>query len=79
MKTEEQVCVLYSGVRGYLDKLKTSEIGKFEEMFLEHIRSKHGHILEEIRTKKELTDVLDNELKTILEDFIPNSGLEMKV
>ena len=30
MVAEEQVCVLYAGVRGYLDKIQTSDIGKFE-------------------------------------------------
>lgn len=49
MQTEEQVCVLYAGVRGFLDKVVTSEIGKFEKGFLAHIKSKHPHILEAIR------------------------------
>ena len=30
MPAEEQVCVLYAGVRGYLDKIQTADIGKFE-------------------------------------------------
>ena len=30
MPAEEQVCVLYAGVRGYLDKVQTVDIGKFE-------------------------------------------------
>merc|ERR1719469_525321 len=33
MPASEQVCVLYAGVRGYLDKLTTSDIAKFEEMY----------------------------------------------
>ncbi len=31
---EEQVCILYAVVRGYLDKLVTSEIQKFEDLWL---------------------------------------------
>ena len=30
MPAEEQVMVLYAGVRGYLDKVATSDIGRFE-------------------------------------------------
>ena len=45
------MCVLYAGVRGYLDKIATSDIGKFEKLYLEHIRSKHSNILETIRTE----------------------------
>ena len=31
MPVEMQACVLYAGTKGYLDKLLTSEIKKFEE------------------------------------------------
>merc|ERR1712226_1689860 len=34
MAIEEQVCVIYSGVRGYLDKLDPSKITQFEAEFL---------------------------------------------
>merc|ERR1712164_72619 len=30
MPTEEEVVSIFAGVRGYLDKIKTSEIGRFE-------------------------------------------------
>jgi len=52
MVAEEQVCVLYAGVRGFLDKVQTSEIGKFEKLFLDHLKTKHVHILDTIRTEK---------------------------
>jgi F-type H+-transporting ATPase subunit alpha len=75
---EEQVCILYAGVRGFLDKVQTSEIGKFEKLYIEHIRTKHGHILETIKTEKALSDKTNAELKSILEEFIPTAGLLMK-
>lgn len=78
MAAEEQVCVLYAGVRGFLDKIQTSEIGKFERLFLEHLRTKHTHIMDSIRTEKQLSDKTNAELRTILEDFIPTAGLQMK-
>ena len=34
MRAEEQVCLLYAGVRGFLDTLETTEIDKFEKLFL---------------------------------------------
>jgi len=78
MPAEEQVCVVYAGVRGYLDKLVTSEISKFEQLFLTHLRTNHPSVLETIRKTGELTKELDNELKTIVETFIPESGLALK-
>jgi F-type H+-transporting ATPase subunit alpha len=75
MVAEEQVCILYAGVRGFLDKMQTSEIGKFEKMFMEHIKSKHMHILDTIRVEKALSDKTNAELKQLLEEFIPSAGL----
>jgi len=69
---------LYAGVRGFLDKVQTSEIGKFEKLFMEHIKSKHAHLLDTIRTEKALSDKTDGELKQILNEFIPTAGLVMK-
>lgn len=56
MPAEEQVCILYAGVRGFLDKVQTSEIGKFEKLFLEHLKSKYPHVIESIKTEGQLTD-----------------------
>ena len=78
MAAEEQVCVLYAGVRGYLDKLQTSEISKFEKIYLEHIKTKHAHIPETIKKENILSPATDAALKAVLEDFIPNCGLKMK-
>jgi hypothetical protein len=38
MAIEEQVAVIYCGVRGHLDKLDPSKITAFEKDFLQHIR-----------------------------------------
>lgn len=78
MKAEEQVCLLYAGVRGFLDDLETSEIAKFEQLFLETLNTKHTNVLDSIATHKELMDDVDEELNQILTDFIPSAGLKMK-
>ena len=78
MEAQEQVCILYAGVRGFLDKVQTSEIGKFEKLFLDHLRTKHSHILDSIKIEKQLSDKANAELKQILEEFIPTAGLQMR-
>jgi len=75
---EDQVCMLYAGVKGHLDKMQTSEIGRFEKLFLDHLKSKHAHIIDGIRTEKALSDKANAELKQILEEFIPTSGIQMR-
>ena len=49
MAIEEQVAVIYAGVRGYLDKLEPSKITKFENAFLSHVISQHQTLLGKIR------------------------------
>lgn len=49
MAIEEQVAVIYAGVRGYLDKLEPSKITKFEHAFLAHVISQHQALLGNIR------------------------------
>ncbi|KAI6057805.1 ATP synthase subunit alpha [Aix galericulata] len=49
MAIEEQVAVIYAGVRGHLDKLEPSKITKFESAFLAHVLSQHQTLLSTIR------------------------------
>jgi F0F1-type ATP synthase alpha subunit len=77
MPAAEQVCVLYAGVRGYLDKVATADIAQFERMYLEHLRSKHASLIETIHKEKALSETSDAQIKSILTDFIPNCGLKL--
>ena len=76
MPSEEQVCVLYAGARGHLDKIPTADIGAFEQVYLDHIRTKHSNILETIRTELAISDKLDADMKTMLEEFLPTCGFQ---
>ena len=70
--------MLYAGVRGYLDKVATDEIGEFERLYVDHIRTKHSNILETIRTELQLSAKTDADLATIITEFLPTSGLNIK-
>ena len=78
MPAEEQVCVVFAGVKGFLDNVQTSEIGKFEQKFLEALRSRHPEILGIIRKDGVLSKETDEKLRAILKEFIPSAGLQMK-
>ena len=78
MVAEEQVCVIFAGVRGYLDKMVTSEISKFEAKFITHMRGNHAALLAKIRKEGKLDDSDESELNTILDAFIPECGCAMK-
>jgi F-type H+-transporting ATPase subunit alpha len=69
LKTEEQVAVIFAGVRGYLDDLAVNKVRPFEEGLLGHLRGKHSDILTAIATEKALTDDLTDKLKSAIEGF----------
>lgn len=78
MAVEEQACVLFAGVRGFLDKLQTSEISKFEAMYLEAVRTKLAHVPAAIKAEGMFSKKTEAELRAFLEDFMANCGLKMK-
>jgi F0F1-type ATP synthase alpha subunit len=78
MAAEEQVCVIFAGVRGFLDKMLTSDISKFEQKFLVHLKANYPKLLDRIRVSGKLEPSDETELNSILETFIPESGCAMK-
>lgn len=70
MAIEDQVAVVYTGVRGYLDKLDPALIGKFEAQFLSLMRTQHKNILETIATEGKISDATDAQLKKIVTEFV---------
>jgi F-type H+-transporting ATPase subunit alpha len=69
LKTEEQVVVIYAGVNGYLDAIDLNKVGEFEEGLLRLVRDSHADLLEDIRTKKELTDEISDKLKSVVDGY----------
>jgi F-type H+-transporting ATPase subunit alpha len=69
LKMEEQVCVIYAGVNGYLDALPVAKVRAFEEGLLALLRQKHPEILDSIRETKDLKDDTAEKLKAVVTDF----------
>ncbi|XP_071440607.1 ATP synthase subunit alpha, mitochondrial [Hetaerina americana] len=70
MAIEEQVAVIYCGVRGYLDKMDPSKITAFEKEFLQHIKTNETALLSNIAKDGKITDESDAKLKKVVTDFI---------
>jgi len=68
LAVEEQVAVIYAGTRGYLDKVPTNQVGRFERELLAHLHGKHQGLLDKIRVEKDLKNVEDD-LKSALAAF----------
>lgn len=69
LTVEEQVCVIYAGVKGYLDTVKVEDVSRFEQNFLRELRGKGNEILSTIRTDKQIKPETEEKLKTLLSEF----------
>merc|ERR1712218_299824 len=66
MPIEDQVAVIYCGVRGFLDKVEPSKITAFEAAFIEHVKGSHQGLLDQIRTDGTLSADSDAKLNEIV-------------
>ena len=67
LKVEEQVVVIFSGVKGFLDKIEISEITKFESFLLKKLRNQGKDILKTIKDQRSLSDETEKKLNQFLE------------
>merc|ERR1712232_1258906 len=76
MKTQEIITSLWAGTRGYLGKVATKEILRFEALCLEHMKSTRGHILDDIMTKKQLSQEIEDGIKGAMDEFLGMNEFE---
>jgi F-type H+-transporting ATPase subunit alpha len=67
LKMEEQVCVIYAGVNGYLDPMPLGQVKPFEEALLASLRGSNAAILDDIRSTKDLSKDTEAKLKGVVE------------
>ncbi len=72
MSVADQVLSLYSGVRGFLDKIEISKITDFQVKFLEGLRADHSDIFDEINNTGNFSDESDKKIENYLEKFTAN-------
>ena len=72
MTVADQVLSLYSGVRGFLDKIETSKVTEFQQKFLEAFKAKHMDIFDEINNSGNFSDDSDKKIEEFLSDFCQN-------
>jgi F-type H+/Na+-transporting ATPase subunit alpha len=67
LSVEEQVVVIYAGVKGYLDNIEISDIAKFEEALLSNLRDSKN-ILDLIKEKAALDDDIEKSITVLIEE-----------
>jgi proton translocating ATP synthase F1 alpha subunit len=69
MSFQDQVVAIYSGTRGYLDKLAIAEVGPFQEQLIAYMKASHGDVLESIVTNGAINEETDKKMKDIFTKF----------
>eukprot|EP00971_Amphidinium_carterae_P347835 6490057-Amphidinium_carterae.2 len=79
MTTAEIIVSIWSGTRGYLDKVAVKEILRFEALWLAHVKSVKAALLTELTEKKTLTEEVESGLKSCMDEFLGMNEFEGRV
>jgi F-type H+-transporting ATPase subunit alpha len=69
LKVEEQVVVIFSGVKGFLDDVDLNQIKSFEKKLLSKIKSEAPDILDNIKSSGKIDEANEEKLKQFITDF----------
>lgn len=69
MAVEEQVLVIFSGTRGYLDEIQVELIPKYQKELIDYAKLINSELLPKIAKEKKLNEKMENELESLVKDF----------
>ena len=69
MTVAQQVIAVFSGVRGFLDKVELSKIKNLEKQIYEEVKSSNPEIIDSINNTGKLDEEIEKKLTLIIEQF----------
>ena len=69
MPVQQQVTIIFAVTNGYLDDVDVAKVRAWENGFHEFLAAQHAALVEEIRTKKALSDELQARLRKAIEQY----------
>ena len=60
---------IFAGTNGYIDKIGTADVTRYEAAMLSYLRSDHADILGTIRDSRDFSDDTKAKLKSALDSF----------
>jgi F-type H+/Na+-transporting ATPase subunit alpha len=69
MPVEQQVVVIFAVTNGLIDDVDVAEIKAWEKGLLEFMAAQHAAVVEEIKTRKALSDELSGRLRKAIEEY----------
>jgi len=74
MTVAQQVITVFSGVKGFLDKVELSEIKDLEKQIYEKVKSSNPEIIDSINNTGKLDEKIEKKLTSIIEQFQKKSN-----
>jgi len=69
MDVEDQVLVIFTATRGYLDDIPVNNIARFEREFLAYVHANYPELPEEIKKEGDLSAENEEKLVQIIKEF----------
>jgi F-type H+-transporting ATPase subunit alpha len=63
---EEQVCVIYTGINGYLDEIDVTKVRDFLAEFRSILKQRHSDLLSTIQSERKLSNESEESLKKVV-------------
>jgi len=67
---EKQVLVLYAALNGHFNKFQPKEMKQIEAKYLEYFSDLHKDIVDEIKSKRQIDEKLEEKIKEVIEKFL---------
>jgi F-type H+-transporting ATPase subunit alpha len=73
LEVEEQVVILFAGVKGFVDEIAVDKVTDFQEKWLAHVKSSHSAVFDEIINNSfEISDATHEKLMNVCREFTDN-------
>jgi F-type H+/Na+-transporting ATPase subunit alpha len=69
MPVELQVCVIYAGVNGYLDRIKVADVTRYERGLISELEGNGAEVLRPIREEGQLSEATEGKLRSLLDKY----------
>jgi F-type H+-transporting ATPase subunit alpha len=66
---EKQVCILFAGTKGYLDKLPVKVLAEYEAQLYDYIEKNQPTIFSDLREKQAIDSALEEKMRSTLQTF----------
>ncbi len=69
LKMEDEIIIIFAGVKGHLDDIDTKDIPRFESEFLKYINTEKKPIIEKLARCKEISPLAAQNIESAIKEF----------